>query len=114
MILSFALTTEELLSGAKTVTRRDFAPTQLARWQAQYDKDPDKLHQAWDKVPFAGGQRIGEFRLTYRPYLERLRDMPVEDLEAEGGMVETIEEFAKLIGKNLDDEVTVIRFEKVD
>lgn len=82
---------------------------QWQKWYAQGKVD----HTAWDKVPFAGGKRIGTFRLTCAPYVEMLVAMPVSDLEAEGGMCKSREEFCKLIGKKLSDVVTVIRFVKL-
>jgi len=109
--ISFALTKSEFLSGRKTVTRRDWPEKYRRQWQKWYEKGRVD-HTAWDKVPFAGGQRIGTFRLTCAPYAERLDDMPLADLEAEGGMCATREEFCALIGKKLSDVVTVIRFVK--
>ena len=108
-IISFALTTKELLSGDKTVTRRMWKRRQTERWQRFWD-DGKFLHEAWDKVPFAGGVKIGEILLMQRPYIERLADMPVSDLVAEGGMCSTLDGFYKFIGLCPDDEVTVIRF----
>lgn len=109
--ISFALTKSEFLSGRKTVTRRDWPEKYRRQWQQWYEKGRVD-HTAWDKVPFAGGKRIGTFRLTCAPYLERLADMPLADLEAEGGMCKSREEFSALIGKKLSDVVTVIRFVK--
>ena len=110
--ISFALTTEQFLSGKKTVTRRDWHPHYRELWQRWY-AEGRVVHTAWDKVPFAGGKRIGRFRLTCAPYVEQLCDMPLSDLQAEGGMCATRVEFYALIGKNPTDFVTVIRFEKV-
>ena len=112
-IISFALTTREFLSGGKTVTRRAWKQGQTERWQRFWDEGK-LLHEAWDKVPFAGGKKIGEFFLAMRPYTEKLRDMPESDLTAEGGMCASIGEFCELIGMGLDNEVTVIRFIKAD
>lgn len=109
--ISFALTTEEFLSGRKTVTRRDWKDKHFQQWCKWYDSG-NLVHQAWNKVPFAGGKRIGFFELTSRPYRERLADMPLSDLEAEGGMVDSLEAFYSLIGKKPEDIVTVIRFKK--
>jgi hypothetical protein len=81
-------------------------------WQNMWDTDR-VIHQAWDRIPIAGGQPIGRLRLTARPYLERLREMPASDLLAEGGMCDSLREFCDLIGRCPDDYVTVIRFEKV-
>ena len=60
-----------------------------------------------------GAEKLRPFRLTCRPYWERLADMPEEDLQSEGGMCSTMTEFYDLIGKTADDVVAVIRFEKV-
>jgi len=112
-ILSFALTTEAFLSGKKTKTRRRFSDRQFTMWCNQFDKYPDKIHTAVDKVLYAGGNRIGHFKLTAQPYLERLGDMPIEDLEAEGGMWESVEDFINFIHGTPDEMVAVITFKKI-
>lgn len=112
MILSFAWTTEALLSGRKTCTRRRWKPTQMERWQRMWDTGR-LVHDAWDKVPFAGGERIGQIRLTCRPYWEALRDMPESDVEAEGGLWADKAEFVALFG-DPDEKVAVVRFELVN
>jgi hypothetical protein len=111
-ILSFAWTKDEFLSGKKTVSRRCWKERQLKMWQRLWDSGR-LVHEAWDKAPFAGGKRIGKFKLTARPYQERLGDMPESDLIAEGGMCRTLEEFYKLLGKTPEEIVSVIRFEKL-
>jgi hypothetical protein len=111
-ILSFSLTQEEFLSGNKTVTRRDWADSYHAMWESMWERNR-LIHDAYDNIPRAGGKKIGEIKLIAKPYKERLADMPLEDLTAEGGMCSTREEFMKLIGKNPDDVVSVIRFIKV-
>jgi hypothetical protein len=113
-ILSFALTTEAFLSGKKTKTRRRFSNRQFTMWCNQFDKYPDKIHTAVDKVLYAGGKRIGGFKLTAMPRLERLGYMPEEDLESEGGMWSTVEEFIKFINGTPDEVVTVISFTKTE
>ncbi|AFJ21461.1 hypothetical protein [Salisaeta icosahedral phage 1] len=111
-IISFALTKDEFLSGQKTVTRRDWAASHMANWQRWYDEGR-LIHDAYDKIPIAGGKPIGRFRLVERPYWEALADMPEDDLQAEGGMVDTLEEFYELIGFPPSHEVAVVRFERV-
>jgi len=111
-IVSFSLTKDEFLAGIKTVTRRDWSDRHLDRWQAFWDSDK-LVHDAWDKIPIAGGTPIGKFRLTARPYRERLKDMPLDDLLNEGGMCSSIEEFCSFVGKTPEDYVAVIRFEKL-
>ena len=111
-IVSFSLTTEEFISGRKKVTRRDWSNKHLLMWQNFWDKN-HLLHDAWDKIPIAGGKFIGNFRLTNRPYIEQLKEMPVKDLKDEGGMCSSLEEFYNFIGKSPNDYVTVLRFEKL-
>lgn len=111
-ILSFALTTEELLAGQKTVTRRDWKDSHMANWQRWYDEGR-RVHAAYDQIPIAGGTKIAEIRLTERPYWERLEEMPTSDLEAEGGMVDTVDAFCELVGLPPSAEVAVVRFEMV-
>lgn len=111
--ISFSFTIKEFLSGQKTVTRRLWKPRHLAMWQRFWDTGRLE-HDAWDKLPFAGGKKVGCFRLTCRPYLERLADMPESDLVAEGGVVETLSEFYQLIGGFSQEQVAVIRFKKLE
>lgn len=113
MILSFAWTTEAFLQGKKTVTRRFYGERQVKLWQSQWDKG-NRTHKAYDKDVRAKGRHIGWFRLTERPYLERLGDMPESDLAAEGGLWETLEDFRDGVAKGEDAIALVIRFEKVD
>jgi len=111
-ILSFAMTTDELLAGEKTVTRRDWKNSYMENWQRWYDEG-HLVHDAYDQIPIAGGEKIGEIRLTERPYWEPLREMPESDLEAEGGMVDTLTEFYDLVELPPEHEVAVVRFELV-
>jgi hypothetical protein len=111
-IISFALTKEEFVTGRKTVTRRNWKPSHMANWQRWFDEGR-RLHDAYDKVPFAGGKQIGWFRLVERPYWEALADMPKADLLAEGGMCDTLEDFYDLVGLPPEHVVAVIRFERV-
>ena len=109
MIISFAHTTPALLAGRKTVTRRaDWKPATFKRWRNAWDAGKH-VHDAYDRLPRVGGRKVGTLRLTCRPYLEPMRDMPESELEAEGGLWETLAEF---IGDTDPDQpVPVIRFE---
>lgn len=111
-IISFALTKDEFLAGKKTVTRRDWSDDRFEMWARLWDTDRH-VHDAWDNIPRAGGRKIGELILTARPYRERLDKMPVSDLEAEGGMCSTLDEFYTLIQKSSREYVTVVRFHKI-
>jgi len=111
--ISFALTQKEFLSGQKTVTRRKWKESHYRMWQRLWDNDR-LIHDAWSKAPFAGGEKIGQFKLTCRPYHEYLEDMPKGDLLAEGGMRDTLEEFYDLIKAHPLEQVVVIRFELIN
>lgn len=111
-IISFSLTKNEFLTGRKTVTRRAWSDAHFEMWRRFWD-DGRHIHDAWDKTPRAGGKKIGQFVLTERPYKERLEEMPVADLEAEGGMCASLDEFYALIRKSPQDSVTVVRFQKL-
>lgn len=106
------MTVDELLAGKKSVTRRDWKDSYMNDWQRWYDEG-HLVHDAYDQIPIAGGEKIGEIRLTERPYWEPLSEMPESDLEAEGGMVDTLREFYDLIGLPPEHEVAVVRFELV-
>jgi len=113
MILSFAWTTEALLAGQKTCTRRRWSSRHFGAWRQAWRKGRLE-HQAWDKVPRAGGKRVGTIRLTCEPYKERLADMPESDVLAEGGMWASKQEFIELFGGAADLAVVVVRFELID
>jgi len=111
-ILSFSMTTQEFLTGNKTVTRRNWSEKHYRMWENFWHKNR-RIHDAWDNIPIAGGKKIGRIRLTAKPYREKLSDMPVEDLEAEGGMCSSLDEFYQFIGMPESEWVTVIRFERI-
>ena len=111
-ILSFSMTKDEFRQGKKKVTRRSWSDRHFDMWVSFWENDR-LVHDAWDNNPRAGGKKIGEFRLTSRPYQEQLKDMPPADLIEEGGMCSSLDDFYELIGKSPEDYVTVIRFEKL-
>lgn len=112
-IITFSLTCDALLAGRKSVTRRDWKSSHMGNWQRWYDEGK-YVHDAYDRIPIAGGQKIAEIRLVERPYWEALENMPEGDLEAEGGMVDNLEQFYELVGLPPSKEVAVIRFELVE
>ena len=57
-IISFGWTSDALVAGAKTVTRRDWKDRFVNQWSK------GDQAQAWDKSPRAGGKRIGTIELT--------------------------------------------------
>jgi hypothetical protein len=77
MIVSFAWTTPSFLALRKSATRRD--------WDDEYAKQftPGSVHQANDKSPRFGGQKIGSF-VVKSCTKEHMSNMPDSDYEAEG------------------------------
>ena len=120
MILSFAWTTDVLLAGKKTCTRRVWSDRTARAWVNAYTSDAPKatcpfrdrlIHSAWNKCSFLkGAKKIADIRLTQLPYRERLANMPESDLEAEGGLWASRDEFINLFGSP-DIVVWVVRFE---
>lgn len=106
MEISFAWTKKELLSNKKTVTRR--------RWKDKYARlfRKQNIVTAIDMDRRYGGKGIARILIT-DVYKERLRDMPVSDLKAEGGRWPTVEAFAENLGLTLNHSVWVIRFRLV-
>ena len=112
MIISFAYTTGALLQGRKTVTRRAWKDSTFAIWCRAFDMDRFE-HDAYDKLPSAGGHKVGTIRMTCRPYKERLKDMPAADVKAEGTgrYLTSGYDFADLFfDSQYDKKVVVVRF----
>ena len=110
MIISFTWTAPALLAGRKTVTRRQWKPLHLQRWQDAWEQD-DHLHAAWDYLPrvkHRNGRHIATIRLTCRPRVEPLSAMPESDLEAEGDYWINMADYAD--GRPPDTELAVVRF----
>ena len=102
-IISFAWTTSALLSGHKTVTRRD--------WQykhARLFRKGDVL-MAYDRSPRFGGKQVAAIKLTKDPYLQWLHLVTDEDERKEGGLWGSGEKFREAMGR--DREVWVVEFE---
>lgn len=109
MIISFAWTIEPLLAGLKTCTRRDWSELHFQLWVRAW-REGHHVHEAWDKSPRFSGRRRAWIRLTCEPYRERLVDMPVDDLKAEGGLWDSKHEFIALFGGDPQRKVAVVRF----
>jgi site-specific DNA-cytosine methylase len=106
--ISFGWTAQYL--PAKTVTRRDWKDSHAEKFIRAYERG-DRI-VALDKDKRYGGKQIGWCKLACLPYKEKLSDMPISDLVAEGGMVDTTKEFIdKYFDGNSSKEVWVIRFE---
>jgi uncharacterized protein YqfB (UPF0267 family) len=109
VIISFSWTTGALSSGIKTVTRRD--------WDNEYAKRFHKgmLVDAYDKSPRAGGKKVATIRLTADAYKQKLKNMPDDHFEREGGTIYWIdkEDFIEAMGGE-DKEYWVVEFELVE
>ena len=94
MIISFAWTAEALLAGKKTVTRRCWKDSHAAKFK------PGALHDAYDKIPIAGGKKIARVRIVsvMREPLDFFRnaDYAARELALEGGLWESADQFVKL------------------
>ena len=113
MILSFAYTEKEFLSGDKTETRRNWKPRTLRMWQKAWDEGR-LIHDAVNRGLHRGGRRIGKLKLTARPDLEALRTMTAANLKAEGGMCATVKEFCKLVKQRPSKRMVVVRFQRLN
>lgn len=109
MIISFAWTTDAVKARRKTVTRRDWSERHFQQWVKAY-RQGRVTHDAYDRSPRIGGTKFGEIRLTCEPYKEALGEMPIEDLEAEGGYWMTREKFIAGFGGDPLKVVVVVRF----
>jgi hypothetical protein len=108
--ISFGKTLQYLTG--KTVTRRNWKDSHAKKFIKAFEQN--KLIKALDKDIRYGGKQIGWCRLLCAPYKEQLATMPQEDLQAEGGMCDSIEQFIQRYFKgNSSLEVWVIRFEFV-
>jgi hypothetical protein len=108
--ISFGKTLPHLLH--KTVTRRCWKDSHAKKFANAFHQN--KLIKALDKDIRYGGKQIGWCRLLCAPYKEQLSAMPQNDLKAEGGMCDSIEQFIQHYFKgNSSLEVWVIRFEFV-
>ena len=109
MLISFALTVNSLIAGEKTVTRR--------RWDDEYARKfrAGMIVDAYDKLPYAGGKRIGKVRLAHDPYKQLLGDMTDEHFEREGvkHLWRDRREFINAMGGD-DCELWVIEFDVVE
>ncbi len=107
--ISFGLVLRELESGKKTQTRR--------AWQDDYAKSfiryfEEKIEiPALDKGQHRGGKEVGKIRLTEKPYQQMLSEMPASDLEKEGAMCATVQDFIDRFFEGQDKLVWVLNFE---
>jgi len=104
-IISFAWTTEALLAGKKTVTRRDWNDKYAASFRN------GDIVAAWDQNPRYGGKKIAEIKLTRDPYKQWLHEVTDEDEIKEGGLWGDRYKYMAAMGE--DREMWVIEFKPV-
>lgn len=76
-IISFAMTTDALKAGRKTVTRREWKDSHAARFK------PGEIVEAWTAGPHRGGKPFGTIRIV-SVTKEPTRFIPDSDWDAEG------------------------------
>jgi hypothetical protein len=107
--ISFNKTIDQLIAGKKTQTRR--------AWQQDYAKNFVRYFEEGIKIPalskgrHRGGHELGFIKLTQRPYQQYLSEMSLTDLQEEGGMVATVQEFIDTYFEEQDKLVWVLHFE---
>lgn len=79
MIVSFAWTTPALLSGHKTMTRREWSPAHAAKFKA------GMLVDAWDRSPRTRqGRKVATIRIVREPYQQMSDALHPLDYRDEG------------------------------
>ena len=93
-IISFAWTTDALMEGKKTVTRRDWDDKYASRFKV------GEVCSAYDKSPRYGGKKVGEIRLTKAPWKQWLHDVTDEDEVKEGGLWGSGKVYQEMMGED--------------
>jgi len=118
MRMSFAWTTEALVAGLKTATRRF--------WTDAYARGFHKgdLVKADNRQPRFGGEQVATIRLTHEPYQQTLNQMTHEDFLKEGALWkdqtgkplwrDRVEYQAAMLDQGKGDVVWVLEFELVE
>ena len=117
MFISFAWTTEPFLANAKNVTRRYWKESHAKKFKEGMIVD------AFDKLPYRGGKKIGEIKIINVPYKQSTLFMDEVDFQCEG--LQWMEMNSKTINgkkprdffndwKEKADLVWVVEFEKLN
>lgn len=111
MIISFAYTTDALLAGQKTVTRRDWAPSHAAKFY------PGLVVDAWSRNPrVPGARKVAEIQIVsvrLEP-VQLLLDNPdyaASEVRAEGDLWDSPEDFIGVFGSGFDPSKELYRIE---
>ena len=78
MFISFSWTTKPFLADAKDVTRRYWKESHAKKFKTGMIVD------AYDKLPYKGGQKIGSIRITKEPFQQYTGMMTELDYKREG------------------------------
>lgn len=107
--ISFGKTYPQLLKG-KSVTRRLWKQSHAKKFIRLFERGA--RFPALDKDKRYGGKQVGWLTLVEKPYQERLGNMPVSDLAAEGFPELSLQEFIKRFFEDNPDAMPwVVRFE---
>lgn len=108
MIISMAWTSKAFVLNQKTVTRRFWDDKYAGRFHKS------DIVDVYNKSPRNGGEKIGQLRITVKPYKQKLIDMPDEHFEREGGEMywPNKKTFIEAMGGE-SAEPWVIEFEKI-
>lgn len=116
MMISFSWTTAPFLANAKDMTRRYWKDSHAEKFKEEM------IVNAFDKLPYRGGKKVGEIEVIKRPYQQRTGVMTEIDYKREGLLWmeqnnKTIHGIKprKFFGdwKKKDDLVWVVEFKKV-
>jgi len=88
-IISFAWTTDALVKGLKTETRRDWTDDYARQFRV------GDVCKAFNKNPRCGGKEIARIQILKNPYRESIYKMTDKDEKAEGGQWDSADEFIK-------------------
>ena len=116
MFISFSWTTAPFLAGAKTMTRRYWKDSHAKKFKV------GTIVDAYDKLPYRGGKKIGTIKITKKPYQQKTRLMLMHDYIREG-LLWMHQNNKKIQGKTPDeffnkwkeknDTVWVVEFKKI-
>jgi hypothetical protein len=106
MWISFAWTTDALLAGLKTVTRRDWTDGHASKFHKGDYTD------AWTKIPrCAGAKKVAVIYHTADPYRQWLHDVTDEDEIKEGHLWGSGMAFREAMG--IDRPLYVVEFKLI-
>ena len=109
MIISFAWTTQAIIQGKKTETRRFWNYDYMERfWKSCQANDMRFI--GYNKSPRFGGCPIALCRIKQKPYLQDLKFVTDADEKAEGGLWGSADEYRKAMAGH-DQIPYVIKFE---